>query len=69
MAEVNNNEEETIDNVFFFASDGGEMEMGYDYSENKYLWVDSIEKGIEPPEYLGSTCEEFLNFLIGYFEE
>lgn len=58
-----------IDNVFFFASDGGEMAIGYDYVQNKYFWTSYIDIGVEPLEYLGDSCEEFFNFLIEYFAE
>lgn len=58
-----------IDNVFFFASDGGEMAIGYDYVQNRYFWIPYIDIGIEPLEYLGNNSEEFFNFLIEYFAE
>ena len=70
IIELNDDEKkELIDNVFFFASDGGEMEIGYDYVQNKYFWISYIDRGIEPLEYLGNTGEEFLNSLIEYFAE
>ena len=70
IIELNDDEKkELVDNVFFFASDGGEMEIGYDYMQNKYFWISYIDMGVEPLEYLGSTGEEFLNSLIEYFAE
>lgn len=70
LIELNDDEKkELIDNVFFFASDGGEMEIGYDYVQNKYFWISYIDMGYEPLEYLGNTGEEFLNSLIEYFAD
>lgn len=70
IIELNDDEKkELIANVFFFASDGGEMEIGYDYVQNKYFWISYIDMGYEPLEYLGNTGEEFLNSLIEYFAD
>ena len=39
------------------------MEIGYDYVQNKYFWIPSIDIGIEQPEYIGDDTEEFINYL------
>ena len=61
--------EQIIENAFFFATDGGEMEIGYDYVQNKYFWIPSIDIGVEQPEYIGDNTEEFINYLIEYYAE
>ncbi len=69
---VKSNDDEVkklIDNIFFFASDGGEMEFGYDYIQNKYFWISYIDIGEELPEYLGDNKDEFINYLIDYFAD
>lgn len=68
---VSNDDEarKQIDNVFFFATDGGEMEIGYDYVQNRYFWISYIDIGEEPLEYLGDNSQKFFNSLIEYFSD
>lgn len=70
LIESNDDEvKKQIDNVFFFASDGGEMEIGYDHIQNRYFWISYIDIGEEPLEYLGNNSGEFFNYLIEYFSD
>lgn len=63
------NVSENINNVLIFGSDGGDMALGYDYKECKYLIVPFIGMGfLEPPYYLGDNYNSFFENLLEYYE-